>query len=184
MVLVRVVLPPCSTRTSVPTASPGYHASSNFSVLTIRSGALISRYTPPIPISVPLRSCRHTKRYLPPTRRSISHPGIDQPGGPSSHRLTSSGLVWASNTNWHGASNTRVITISRSPGAVSCNVAALFIGGLLVFFGWVATDRADRRGAGTCAPKTGGSAPAIGWLPRAAWPRAVGAVAAHRGRAK
>src|SRR6266702_6910705 len=38
MVYVRVVFPPCSTKTSVPRASPGYHASSNFSVLTIRSG--------------------------------------------------------------------------------------------------------------------------------------------------
>src|SRR5213593_4495483 len=86
------------------------------------SGATISRYTPPIPMSVPSLSLRHTQRYLPPTRTSISHTGIDQPGGPNSHCLTSSGLVWASKTSRRGASNTRVITISRSPGVVSFRV--------------------------------------------------------------
>src|SRR5437867_5114980 len=137
MVYVSVVLPPCSTRTSVPRASPGYHASSNFSVLTIRSGALISRYTPPIPILVPSRSCCQTYRYLPPTRRSISHTGMDQPGGPSSQRLTSAGLVWASNTSWRGASKLRVITSSRSPGVVSLNAPAVVIGDLLVLGPWL-----------------------------------------------
>src|SRR5712692_10174571 len=53
-VCVSVVFPPCSVRTTVPTATPGYHASSNFSVETIRSGGTISRKTPPIPISCPL----------------------------------------------------------------------------------------------------------------------------------
>src|SRR5262245_6739683 len=43
-----------------------------------------------MPISVP-SWFRQTWRYLPPTRRSISHTGIDQPGGPSSQRRTSSG---------------------------------------------------------------------------------------------
>src|SRR5580704_7923705 len=37
------------------------------------------------------------------------------PGGPSNHCLTSSGLVNASKTSLRGASNTRVITIPRSP---------------------------------------------------------------------
>src|SRR6267143_5267151 len=112
----------------------------------------------------------------------MSHTGIDQPGGPSSHRLTSSGLVWASKTSWRGASNPRVITISRSPGAVSCNVPALFIGGLLAFWFEAEAHRAGHRGAGTGAPKTGGSAPATRWLPRAAWARAGGGVTGRRGR--
>src|SRR6266849_9471984 len=60
-------------------------------------------------------------------RRSISQTGIDQPGGPSSHCLTSSGLVRASKTRRRGASNTRVITISRSPEAVSFRFPVFFM---------------------------------------------------------
>jgi hypothetical protein len=37
------VVPPCSARTAVTSASPVYQASSNDSVLTIRSGATTSR---------------------------------------------------------------------------------------------------------------------------------------------
>ena len=41
--VVIVVLPPCSSRVTVPIASPGYHASSNRSVATKRSSGTISR---------------------------------------------------------------------------------------------------------------------------------------------
>src|SRR5262245_10433199 len=53
----------------------------------------------------------------------MSHTGISQPGGPSSQRWTSSGLVCASQTRWRGASNERVMTISRSVGVV---ISSLF----------------------------------------------------------
>jgi hypothetical protein len=43
IVCVTVVLPPCSIKTSVPTASPWYQAWSNFSVAITRSGTTISR---------------------------------------------------------------------------------------------------------------------------------------------
>ena len=39
--------------------------------------------------------------------------GISQPGGPSSQRRTSAGLVWASHTKSREASKERVMTISR-----------------------------------------------------------------------
>src|SRR6267378_2216829 len=63
----------------------------------------------------------HTKRYAPPTLKSISQTGIVQPGGPRSQRLTSSGLVQASKTSLRGALKTRVIAISRSEGVVTLN---------------------------------------------------------------
>src|SRR6266852_6488149 len=54
-----------------------------------------------------------------------------QPGGPSSHCLTSSGLVNASKTSRRGALNTRVIAISRSLGVVTLNVPLFVIADLL-----------------------------------------------------
>src|SRR5262245_27368396 len=57
----------------------------------------------------------------------MSHTTIDQPGGPSSQRLTSSGLVMASKTSLRGASKTRVITISRSPEVVIVRWPTFFI---------------------------------------------------------
>src|SRR5579863_3185476 len=57
-----------------------------------------------------------------------------QPGGPSSHCLTSSGLVRASKTRRRGASKTRVITISRPVGVVTFNCPAFIIGALLLAF--------------------------------------------------
>src|SRR6266403_4681211 len=56
---------------------------------------------------------------------------MDQPGGPSSHCLTSSGLVKASKTNVRGASKVRVITISRSPRVVSLRFPAFVMASLL-----------------------------------------------------
>src|SRR4029077_6139799 len=95
-----------------------------------------------------------------------------------------SGLVWASNTSWRGASKTRVITTSRSPGVVSFNVPALFIGHLLVLAVWFLAHRAARRGAGSSPPTAGGSPPAISWLRRVAWARGDGDAAVRPGRAK
>jgi hypothetical protein len=56
-----VVLPARSVSVVVTSPSPGYHASSNVSVFTIRSGGTISRYTPRTPISPPL-PFRQTQR--------------------------------------------------------------------------------------------------------------------------
>src|ERR1700676_3145187 len=79
---------------------------------------------PAMPITVPSWPS-HSKRYAPPTRRSISHTGIPQRGGPSSQRLPSFGLVHASKTSLRGARNTRVITISRSLEVVTNNPPVL-----------------------------------------------------------
>src|SRR3989454_1005911 len=51
---------------------------------------------------------------------------------------------------------TRVITISRSEGVVSFNVAARFIGELLVLVTWSSAPRAARRGVGSSVPTAGG----------------------------
>src|SRR5882724_9054047 len=51
-----------------------------------------------------------------------------QPGGPSSHCFTSSGLVKALNTRRRGALKARVITISRSPPVVTFRFPVFCIG--------------------------------------------------------
>src|SRR5262249_17470583 len=82
-----------------------------------------------MPMSLP-SGPRNTKRKPPPTRRSTSQTTSDQPRGPN-QRLSSSGLVNASHTSRRGASKTRVSTISRSVGVVTCKVPRFFIGVLL-----------------------------------------------------
>src|SRR5579885_1222692 len=62
---------------------------------------------------------RQRKCQAPPGRRSISQMGIVQPSGPSSHCGTCCGSVHAAQTSRRGASNTRVITISRSDGVLN-----------------------------------------------------------------
>src|SRR5215813_4266486 len=58
---------------------------------------------------------RNTKRYLPPTRTSVSQESRDTPHDfGTHHRLNSSGLVNASNTMRAGALMVRVTTSSRS----------------------------------------------------------------------
>src|ERR1700704_2365226 len=69
---------------------------------------------------------RITKRNPPPTRRSTSQTTSDHPRGPN-QRLSNSGLVNESKTSWRGASNTRVIAISRSLGRVAFSVPVFFI---------------------------------------------------------
>src|SRR5262245_21909935 len=57
----------------------------------------------------------NTKRYVPPTRTSMSHESRDMPiDFGTHHRLNSSGLVHASNTIRAGALKVRVTTSSRS----------------------------------------------------------------------
>ena len=50
------------------------------------------------PDSPPSAAFRHPYSYLPPTRKSDSHTGMDHPGGPSSQRFTSTGSVNALQT--------------------------------------------------------------------------------------
>src|SRR5687768_5882490 len=57
----------------------------------------------------------NTRRYLPPTRTSISQESRDRPVDfGTHHRLNSSGLVHASNTRRAGPFMVRVTTSSRS----------------------------------------------------------------------
>src|SRR5262245_52795485 len=57
----------------------------------------------------------NTKRYVPPTRTSISQESRDRPNDLGTHhRLNSSGLVHASNTMRAGPLKVRVTTSSRS----------------------------------------------------------------------
>src|SRR4029077_17377332 len=69
-------------------------------------------------ISSPPDFC-HAKCQAPPARRSTSHTGIVQPGGPSIQFGMCSGFVQASNTSARDASNTRVISISVSEGVAN-----------------------------------------------------------------
>src|SRR5215813_15566862 len=58
---------------------------------------------------------RNTKRYLPPTRTSVSQESRDTPNDfGTHHRLSNSGLVHASNTMRAGPLKVRVTTSSRS----------------------------------------------------------------------
>src|SRR5262245_46171673 len=69
----------------------------------------------------------NTKRYVPPTRTSISQESRDRPNDfGTHHRLNSSGLVHASNTMRAGALKVRVTTSSRSD--VRSDVVGFFIG--------------------------------------------------------
>src|SRR5271155_1571079 len=126
-----VVLPACSVKIRVFRASPPVQSSSQISLNTSRSGGVISRKTPLMPMSLAFPSSwHHTKRAAPPTRRSISQTARRQSSGPYNQRLTSSGLVQASNTRCRGASKTRVIVTSRSLGVVTFSVPLFFIGAL------------------------------------------------------
>src|SRR5690606_14591689 len=117
IVLTRVVTPPFSSSLIVDTASPGYHGSSNCSVHTSRSGLVISRYSPPAPISI--SPFFQPQRYFPPTLRSISHTSSDHPSGPNIHCLRYLHSVCARNTRSFGALNVLLITNSLSPFASS-----------------------------------------------------------------
>src|ERR1700690_1870610 len=128
MVMVAVVFPACSVRTSVLMVSG--HSGPQDSLETRRSGGLTSRYSPRISISLPLE-WRQTKCQEPPGRRSTSQTGIVQPSGPSIQWGRYLGLVQASKTSLRGAWKTRVMRTSRSAGVVTVKDAKLLIGDLL-----------------------------------------------------
>src|SRR6478672_6118120 len=104
------VLPPFSSKVTVVTAPPSL---SSF-VQTRRECGVTSRYLPKNAI-VFEPSWPNSKRYLPPTRTSASQESRDTPADfGAHHRLSSSGLVQASNTMRAGALKARVTTSSRS----------------------------------------------------------------------
>src|SRR5580692_9298856 len=103
------VLPPLSSKVTVLTAPPSL---SSF-VQTRRECGVTSLYVPKNAIRE--SPCANSKRYLPPTRTSISQESRDIPTDFGTHHcLNSSGLVHASNTMRAGPLKVRVTTISRS----------------------------------------------------------------------
>src|SRR5512145_1433177 len=102
------VLPPFSSNVTVVTGPPSPPSSL---VHTRRECGVTSRYVPKNAIA----SGSNSRRYLPPTRTSISQERRDMPiDFGSHHRLNSSGLVHASNTMRAGPLKVRVTTSSRS----------------------------------------------------------------------
>src|SRR5258708_40293150 len=105
------VLPPFSSKVTVvtgPTSSP------SSLVQTRREGGVTSRYLPKNAIGFE-SPWPKTKRYWPPTRTSASQESRDTPNDfGAHHRLSSSGLVNASNTMRAGPLMVRVTTSSRS----------------------------------------------------------------------
>src|SRR6476646_9443732 len=102
------VLPPSSSKVTVVTG-PASPPSSL--VHTRRECGVTSRYVPKNAIA----SGSNSRRYLPPTRTSISQERRDMPSDfGAHHRMNSSGLVHASNTMRAGPLKVRVTTSSRS----------------------------------------------------------------------
>src|ERR687888_2038297 len=114
------VLPPLSSKVTVVTC-PASPPSSL--VHTRRECGVTSRYVPKNATA----SGSNSRRYLPPTRTSISQERRDMPiDFGTHHRLNSSGLVHASNTMRAGPLKVRVTTSSRSD--VRSTVVRFFIG--------------------------------------------------------
>src|SRR5580658_2185646 len=104
------VSPPFSSKVTVVTAPSSL---SSF-VHTRRECGVTSMYLPKNAIGFEA-SWPNTKRYLPPTRTSASQESRDMPVDfGAHHRLSSSGLVHASNTMRAGPLKVRVTTSSRS----------------------------------------------------------------------
>src|SRR5882672_1873253 len=105
------VLPPFSSKVTVVTAP----SSPSSLVQTRRECGVTSMYLPKNAIDCE-PAWPNSKRYLPPTRTSISHESRDTPDNDfgTHHRLNSSGLVHASNTMRAGPLKVRVTTSSRS----------------------------------------------------------------------
>src|SRR4051812_8861915 len=102
------VLPPFSSNVTVVTGPPSPPSSL---VHARRECGVTSRYVPKNAIP----SGSNSRRYLPPTRTSISQERRDIPiDFGTHHRLNSSGLVHASNTIRAGPLKVRVTTSSRS----------------------------------------------------------------------
>src|SRR5215211_6081016 len=106
--MISSVLPPISSKVTVVTGPPSPPSSL---VQTSRECGVTSRYVPKNAIA----SGSNSRRYLPPTRTSISQERRDMPiDFGAHHRLNSSGLVHASNTMRAGPLNVRITTSSRS----------------------------------------------------------------------
>src|SRR6202161_1806537 len=104
------VLPPFSSKVTVVTAP----SSLSSLVQTRRECGVTSRYLPKNAMGFEA-SWPNSKRYRPPTRTSASQESRDMPVDfGAHHRLSSSGLVQASNTMRAGALKVRVTTSSRS----------------------------------------------------------------------
>src|SRR5262245_32531561 len=102
------VLPRFSSNVTEVTGPPSPPSSL---VHTRRECGVTSRYVPKNAIA----SGSNSRRYLPPTRTSISQESRDMPiDFGAHHRLNSSGLVHASNTMRAGPLKVRVTTSSRS----------------------------------------------------------------------
>src|SRR6185295_4976740 len=119
--MTRCVLPSRSSKVTVVTAP----SSLSSLVQTRREYGATSMYLPKNAIGV--ASGPNTKRYVPPTRTSISTDSSDMPIDLGTHqRLISSGLVHASNTMRAGPLKVRVTTTSRSD--VRSTVVRFFMG--------------------------------------------------------
>src|SRR4029450_6654552 len=102
------VLSPFSSNVTVVIGPPSPPSSL---VHTRRECGVTSRYVP----KNAMASGSNSRRYLPPTRTSISQERRDMPiDFGTHHRLNSSGLVHASNTMRAGPLKVRVTTSSRS----------------------------------------------------------------------
>src|SRR5215470_15404916 len=105
------VLPPCSSKVTVVTGPPSPPSSL---VQTRRECGVTSIYLPKNSSGFEASS-PNTKRYLPPTRTSISQERRNIPIDFGTHHcLNSSGLVHASNTMRAGPLKVRMTTSSRS----------------------------------------------------------------------
>src|SRR4029453_9289583 len=105
------VLPPFSSNVTVVT---GPSSPPSSLVQTRRECGITSIYLPKNSSGCEA-SCANTKRYLPPTRTSISQERKNMPIDFGTHHcLNSSGVVHASNTMRGGALKVRVTTSSRS----------------------------------------------------------------------
>src|SRR2546426_6845041 len=110
-VTVTLVPRACFSNVAVSTTTrPGIPSNSN--VETIRSGGTISLYTPWNANSLP-SAPREMYRQAPPGRTSILSTIVVYRRGPHQYGIDF-GSAYAVNTRSRGASNTRVITISRS----------------------------------------------------------------------
>src|SRR5436190_16411871 len=106
--MTSIVLPSFSSNVTVVTGPPSPPSSL---VHTRRECGVTSRYVPKNAIA----SGANSRRYLPPTRTSISQESRDMPNDfGTHHRLNSSGVVHASNTMRAGPLKVRVTTNSRS----------------------------------------------------------------------
>src|SRR4051794_39808639 len=105
------VSPPLSSKVTVVTAPPS--SASSF-VQTRREWGVTSMYLPKNSTGCSEAAWPNAKRYVPPTRTSISQESMAKPNDfGAHHRLNRSALVQASNTTLAGPLKVRVTTSSR-----------------------------------------------------------------------